>query len=119
MKIHAWLQFLKREPELRIEVVDSSAHHMTVAECRKQPRVIGMCRASLDTMPVKFMLRALENTNPINQAVRFGTAAPDRAALQAMTQGYMMCLSDFRSMGNTPEKAHRKVEATFEPTEKQ
>lgn len=119
MKIPAFLSFISRKPEIKIQVVDSSAHRLTVAECRKDERVTSMCRTALDTPSVKFMLRALENSNPGQLALPIQGASPnDRVALQAVAQGYLMCLNDLRALGEAQPKGKKALEATYEPAEK-
>jgi len=51
------------------------------------------------------------------QLAALGIRAEDRAALQAKTEGYHMCLDFLEAMGMPIEDDKAPIEATFEPPE--
>jgi hypothetical protein len=115
-KRRAEIQYIESKPE--IKVVHSTSHDMTVAECRKDERVVSMCQQALLNPSVAFMLRAVENSHPARFVLPGNVGTEARGIMQGRIEGYEMAITNLRSLG-TMQKQQKQPEATFEqPTNK-
>lgn len=85
---------------------------------RHSPVLTTDARRVLDMPITKAMLDVLYAESPSNyQLASLGIRAEDRAALQAKTEGYHMCLDFLESLGVPVEDDREPLQATFEPPE--
>jgi hypothetical protein len=87
-------------------------------EWRRSPTLITAAQSILALKEMRSMLDVLYGESPANyQLAILGIRAEDRAALQAKTEGYHMCLDFLESLGMPIEDDKPPIEATFEPPE--
>lgn len=105
------------EPSIKVQVVAS--HTLTLAQWRKQEKLVVDARELLRSHTFQMMLQVLNNEHPArNGFASVGTRAEDRAAHQAKIEGYEACLNKIKELGQ-PWAISKPLVATFQPpTEK-
>lgn len=96
----------------------SRSSAMRLDAWRRSPPLVTESRRILDIPAMRSMLDVLHGESPSNyQLASLGISQQDRAALQAKTEGYHMCLDFLEAMGVPIEEDKPPMEATFEPPE--
>lgn len=114
-----WRIFRKpRKPVASIKLQPPRPASIRLDQWRRSPALTTDSRRILDMPITKAMLDVLYAESPSNyQLASLGIRTEDRAALQAKTEGYHMCLDFLESLGVPVEDDRAPLEATFEPPE--
>lgn len=118
--IPAWLKYYwrGRKQTETIKVSRPRPAAIRLDQWRHSPVLTTDARRVLDMPLTKAMLDVLYAESPSNyQLASLGIRAEDRAALQAKTEGYHMCLDFLESLGVPVEDDRAPLEATFESPE--
>lgn len=103
---------LAPEPQIRVQVV--SSHTLTLAQWRKQEKLVSDAMALARNSTFQMMLQVLNNEHPArNGFVSVGVSADDRAAHQSKTEGYEACLNKIKEM-SLPWAISKPLVATFQ-----
>lgn len=78
--------------------------------------LVGTAQKVLNSAEFKLMLVTLRNESPSSYVFSKGASRDDRAALQARTEGYQICINNLLAMGRLQER-HPMPQPSFEPEE--
>ncbi len=114
-----WRRFFSRRVSLQtISIIPTRSGVVRIDQWRRSPALVSNARRVLDIPVTRSMLDVLHAESPSNyQLASLGIRAEDRAALQAKTEGYHMCLDFLEALGIAIEDDKPPLEATFEPAE--
>ena len=88
---------------------------VTLVEWQSRPELVKIARKFLDDPQFKLMVDVLRTSHFQNAMMRLvGTTVEDRAAMQARSEGYTVCLNNLRALGEFHEPSS-EIEPTFEP----
>lgn len=112
--------FWKRKPAPqttpKVEVLTVNPLTIRLAEWRSNVDLVTQSNKLAAQELFKAQLEVLKNESPANVSLRFGSAATDRIAHQARTEGYCECLRNLQ-LFCSHKKLPKPLEATFEPPE--
>lgn len=106
-------------PEHQIKVQVVSSHTLTLAQWRKQEKLVTDAMALARNPTFQMMLQMLNNEHPSrNGFPSIGTSPDDRAAHQAKCEGFEACINKIKEMSQ-PWAISKPLVASFQPpTEK-
>lgn len=112
-----WLRQLFRRPvQTRIQVVRRYGFKLRMAEWRADPVLCNTARKVLDDGNVRLIVDVLRNEHLALLVLPTGASSEVRAAVQAMSEGYSMCLNNLEAMA-IHQPLTKELEPTFEPPE--
>lgn len=109
----------KRKPdEIRVRLVDRPHTHLRADEFRADKELVHLAASVLANPNVQLMLAVMKNEHPGLEVLPFGTNANDRLIAQGRSEGYVIALATFESLGVKASLPERLV-STFGATEPQ
>lgn len=109
-------KFWQRPVRTRIQVVRRYGFKLRLDEWRSDPVLCNTARKVLDDGNVRLMLDVCRNEHLAMLVLPTGASAEVRAAVQAMSEGYSMCLNNLEAMA-IHQPLTKELEPTFEPPE--
>lgn len=104
-------------PPTKLVPVTIPAKEITLDKWRKDESMVVASMALAKHHTYVAQLGVLECEHPRYLALKLDASVQERAALQARSEGYQMCLNNLQAM-STPLKVNRPVTSTFEPETK-
>lgn len=110
--------FSKPATQTRIQVVRRYGSKLRMAEWRSDPALCNTARKVLDDGNVRLMLDVIRNEHLAMIVLPTGAPPEVRAAVQAMSEGYSMCLNNLEAMA-LHQPLTKELAPTFEPEERE